>query len=93
MPPAAKLTTTFFWAAVGAFVAVGVIDVWMFGYAADVSPAIALFTELVMGVLFAFMGTVIVGITAALLRRRLFLEGRGLVCQGKVPLPASRRNR
>jgi len=78
MPPAAKLTTTFFWAAVGAFVAVGVIDVWMFGYAADVSPAIALFTELVMGVLFAFMGTVIVGITAALLRRRLFLEGRAL---------------
>jgi len=79
MAPAAKLTTGFFVAAAGAFAAVVIVDVWMAGPKARVSPQMTVFGGLVVGAIFTLMGTLVVGITAALLRRRLFVERQALV--------------
>jgi hypothetical protein len=79
MAPAVKLTTRFFVAAASTFAVVGIVDVWIFGPKARVSPQVALLVEFGVGTIFAVIGALVVGITAALLRKQLVVEHQALL--------------
>ena len=79
MSPAVKLTTSFFVAAAGAFAVVGLVDVWIYGPKARVSPQVALLVGIGVGIIFTVIGTLVVGIMAALLRKQLVIEFEALL--------------
>jgi hypothetical protein len=79
MAPAVKLTLRFFVAAASTFAVVSIVDVWINGPKARVSPQMAVLVELAVGTIFAVIGTLVVGITAALLRQKLIVEGQALL--------------
>jgi hypothetical protein len=79
MAPAVKLTARFFVAAAITFAIVGIVDVWIFGPKARVSPQVAILTGFAVGIIFAIIGTLVVGVTAVLLRKRLIVEHHALL--------------